>query len=554
MRGVAIVLHAHIPYVLNHGVWPHGMEWLYEAAAESYIPILKVFEDLKTKGITPKITINITPVLMEQLSSSTFKDGFHSYINEKRESAIDDARTFSRQGYHDRVKIAKYWVKYYEDIAEYFDKIGMDIVGAYRKLHEQDDIEITTSAATHGYLPLISRDEFVYGQILQGRMTYERHFQTVPRGIWPPELAYRPEYNWRRPTDGKEFTRKGLEHFYSKLGYEYFIIDHHLLRGGKAIGTYLDLFPGLKELWGRFTQKRVLTVRDLSPNVPYLVGGDGNSEYVVVYTRDPKTAVQVWSRDTGYPGDPMYLEFHKRSFPSGHRYWRVTSREANLGEKGEYDPETTEGVVFRQATHFVSLLQSILNNSGVVVCPFDAELFGHWWHEGPSWLKKTIETVHYQKDLQTVTLKDYLSLKEPELVIELPEGSWGEGGFHWVWYNEWTKWTWEHIHSLEDEILELFKILKPLKGSQRLAKIMAREMLLLQSSDWQFLITTWSARDYAEHRVSRHVDDLKRLINISRGFIKSKKFSDEDMEFLNSIEKRDEIFPDIDPFQWIGGE
>ncbi len=547
---LGFVFHAHLPYVLRHGIWPHGAEWLYEAASETYIPLLEVFYKLLDEGISPKVTLSITPVLAEQLQDEEFKEGLEQYIRSKIKSAEADEKEWKEKGFKKRAEVAQRWRDFYGSCLAFFRQWHRDLLSAYRELYHEGHIEIITSAATHGYLPLLKREESIRLQIRQGIKTHRRLFGRDPIGIWPPELAYRPSYSWATPFGGMPYRRKGLEEFYFEEGIKYFLVDAHLLRGGRAIGTYLSLFEGLKTLWERFEKEyKELEEREKSPHFAYYASSGNKPKPVAFFTRDPKTALQVWSREWGYPGDPAYLEFHKRHYPGGHRYWRVTDHKADLAEKEEYDPDLVDIPLNNQSDHFVSLVKEIVAGEKtkdgrlpIVVAPYDAELFGHWWFEGPRWLYLVIKKLNSTPELRTITLSEYLERHEPEEVIALPEGSWGEGGFHWVWLNEWTEWTWKHIYQAEDKVAELLE-----KGiSEEIKATLLKQLLLLQSSDWQFLITTWSARDYAEQRFSEHFEDLMKVVEIAEKAVKEHEISHKDAQFLRSLNERDRLFPDID--------
>ncbi|RKZ26992.1 1,4-alpha-glucan branching protein [bacterium] len=534
MKKIGFVLHSHLPYLLGHGTWPHGVEWLYEAACETYIPLLRVFKRLKKEGIPFGVTINFTPVLSEQLKDERFKKGFIEYLESKIEFAKKDLPLFG--------ELAKFWLEFYEGVLREFEEEGRDIAGAMRELQEDGVIEILTSAATHGYLPLLGFDESVKGQVKEGVRSYKKNFGKEPSGIWPPELGYRPSYIWA-PHNGMlpPRKRKGLEEVYQEEGIKFFLVDAHLLKGGKPIGTYLSLFEGLKILWEQSGRGIEMEEKELSPYSIYLASSDGIA--LPFFTRDPETALQVWSKDCGYPGDANYLEFHKKHFPGGLRYWRITSPSRDLGEKDLYHPEWAEDSLRKHAEHFVSLLSGIKGE--LVIAPYDTELFGHWWFEGPEWLYLVIKKIH-EHGMGTATLSRILEENPPSLVLRLPEGSWGEGGFHWVWLNEWTEWTWRHIYECEKKF---FGMAGKIKGElkERILKQLARELLLLQSSDWQFLITTWSARDYAERRFCEHLENFERLYS----FLEKESLSAREVSYLEELESRNSLFPDINPHEWL---
>ena len=557
----SFVLHAHLPYVLAHGRWPHGMDWILESAAETYIPVLDVFNRLVQEGHSPKVTVGITPVLAEQLAHDSFKSELERYLQQRIGSAIENEREFQSQGFGHRASLAKRWQEFFSGVLQRFrEKYNRDIVGAFRALQDAGHIEIITSAATHGYLPLIGTDENVQAQIAVGVSTYQRHFGRQPRGCWLPECAYRPRYAWKPPVDGPlgdtPTLRKGVEEFLSESGVAYFIVDSHLLRGGKAIGVYVSRFPSLKVLWQQFAdQYQPLPQKeDLTEHRCYFVHGGEAAEAVSVLARDERTGLQVWSGEWGYPGDGWYLEFHKKHFPGGHRYWRVTSAKCDLADKWEYEPDKAAERTPGQADHFKNLVKDLLrehrarfNDAGIVCAPYDAELFGHWWFEGPEWLYYVLKWMSQDPEIRLVTCSEHLAENPPTAGVALPEGSWGEGGFHWIWLNEWTAWTWEHIYEAEVEFRNFVR--KNPRASGELLEVLrqaGRELLLLEGSDWQFLISTWSARDYAETRVSEHFSCFKRLTDLARRLASGQDVSPEDWNYFHAIQERDQLFPDLD--------
>ena len=558
------VLHSHLPYVLSHGRWPHGTDWLNEAAAETYIPLLNVFNRLVAEGISPKVTIGLTPVLTEMLASQSFKPEFKAYLGHRLEAAGKDIVEFETLGQPDFVKVARMWQDFYRNIYKNFvERYEQNIVKAFAVLQNQGHIEIITSGATHGYFPLLSQDISIQAQVKQAVASHKRHFGKQPKGIWLPECAYRPGYKWSPPVDTgnkvETYNRKGVEEFLSENHIEYFFIDAHLLKGGKAIGVYLDRFDALRSLWARFSEqyKPLPESKEKTPYKVYWVGSSSKDKMpVAVFTRDPKTGLQVWSGEWGYPGDGNYLDFHKKRFPGGMKYWRVTSSKADLADKKEYSSEIAFARISEHAEHFKELIKANLNahlkatkEPGIVVSPYDAELFGHWWFEGPEWLYSVIKGLHIDGSVDLVTAGEYLDRSKPTEVISLPEGSWGEGGYHWIWLNDMNQWTWKHIYEAEKEMIKLARQYGDKKEDTLLQDILkqaARELLILEASDWQFLISTLSAKDYAEARIVRHYEDFKRLAGIARIKDEGKDIPAGDRNFLDMCQKRDELFPDID--------
>jgi 1,4-alpha-glucan branching enzyme len=561
---LVFVLHNHLPYVINHGTWPHGMDWLNEAAAETYIPLLDMLYRLKKDGIRSGLTVGITPVLCEQLASPVFKSGFVSYLENKAQSANEDKNTFAATGQQHMSRLAGMWANFYQWTLEQFEnQYDKNLLKHYKELQDEGYLEIITCAATHGYLALLGRDEAVRAQVHTGVNTYEKHFGRKPRGIWIPECAYRPRYEWKRPVHDNGFgprMRRGVEEYLHDAGIEYFFVDTHLLKGGKPLGTYLDRFGALKQLWEQFEKAAKQTKGADSSKTPYrphFASSTGGDKAVNFFTRDPETTIQVWSGEHGYPGNGAYLDFHKKHFPGGHRYWRVTSAKSDLGEKKPYEPDVLNSILYEQSEHFVNLVSDLLQdeiqsgNPAPVVCsPYDGELFGHWWYEGPRWLENVVRNCNKKADVELLSASEYLQQFPSKDVVNIPEGSWGEGGHHHIWLNEFTEWTWKHVYEAEDQMVDISRRLKNRGGlAEEIVTQMARELLLLESSDWQFLISTWAARDYAEARVVKHSDNFQKLRASAEKALAGEEVPETEINFLKLCQQEDPLFK-IDLSLW----
>jgi 1,4-alpha-glucan branching enzyme len=549
-------LHSHLPFVLNHGRWPFGSDWLAETTVQSYLPLLRILQGLADHDIVPTVTINISPVLCEQIANPGYREEVAAWLQQRLEACRDNRRHFADTHEDHLAALCDYWQTFYEAARAQFDAMNGDVLGAFRALADRDAIELITCAATHGYLPLLSRDESLDLQIRVAVATHTRHFGRPPRGIWLPECAYRPRYEWTPPVGPKSgkvrYRRPGVEEIVAANGLEYFFTDIHLVRGGQAISAYRDYFPSLRAMQGSEPHP-YYSRRERSPYAPYLVASRGGTGQAAAFVRDPETTLQVWSRDVGYPGDEWYLEFHKTHFPGGLRFWRVTHPKIDLGEKQPYVPERAAERARAQAEHYAGTVRGILERTdredgqpGVLCSPFDTELFGHWWFEGTQWLGHVFERLGAE-GVVPITAGEYLHLHPARESITLLEGSWGEGGDHRVWMNKDTEWTWEMIYKAEEDFWAVAGSDGWRRGPllRRIVGQLGRELLLLQASDWQFLITTWAARNYAETRFAEHCADFTRLLELAKKVQHGATASWDEEEYLKGKEAQDFCFPDL---------
>lgn len=549
-----LCLHSHMPYVLSHGKSPHGTDWINESAAECYLPLLHTLDRLLEKGIKPRWTVNITPILAEQLRDPAFKDEFEGYCQAKIASAVEDQKRF--HGDHELMMkgLGAMWQRYYtQALVQFKHRWGRDIVGAWKFFQDEGSIEVITCAATHGYLPLLGTDESVNAQVKLGVEAYKRYFDRAPRGIWLPECAYRPAYAWRAPVGQNEvaWPRRGVEDFLADNGIEYFFVDSHMIRGGQPLGTYGAAFPQLAELFARSSKFFTPPAEVRSEYERYELPNG-----ISCMARDPETTLKVWSGEHGYPGDPHYLEFHKQLYPGRLRYWRISEDKKDLGKKAPFDPWQAYERLAGHADDMVQTLAGTLANYkgqsdhlGAIVAMYDTELFGHWWWEGPEFLYELGLRMAANEDVQCVSGGDLIDDEPARGTITLPEGSWGEGGYHYVWINDGNYWTWEKLYPIERKLRSMCEEYGD-GPAREIVEQCARELLLAESSDWQFLISTYSARDYAEVRFQDHIDRFNRLAEMADRVHKGGVLNGTDNQFLAECRQKDAPFPELDLSLW----
>jgi 1,4-alpha-glucan branching enzyme len=538
-------LHSHLPYVLNHGRWPHGSDWICEAALDTYLPLLEVLRGLTADAVAAPITIGFTPVLANQLTSSTFVSEMEIFFEQRIKACAEAPASLAATGETHLLPLVGFWREKLIRLRELFHDIDQDLIGAFRAQEAAGRIEIIGSAATHGYLPLLARDESIRLQLAVGVSEHRRIFGRSPRGCWLPECAYRPRGPWEPwPTAPRTGVRRGIEEHLGDAGFQYFFVDAHLAAAGRPLGLSGD--PAGDPIVHTPARPSAPAEPLRSPYRAYRVAHGA----VAAYVRDPRASMQVWSRFEGYPGDEWYLEFHKMRWPGGLKLWRVTGAGVDLGQKQPYNPEAAAGRALDHAKHFAHLLADVAadqvqNRESVVVAPFDTELFGHWWFEGPTFLGQVFRAIAGQRAIQPATGSKHLESHPPRAAIRLPWGSWGANGDSSMWLSEQTAWTWERLWPLEQAFWDAAPGALASPAARPVLAQAARELLLAQSSDWQFIISTGAAADYAERRFRQHCEDTETLIGAlgagREGELQAAQ------RLAEELYHRDNLFPNVLP-------
>src|SRR6266496_328381 len=513
---LALILHAHLPFV-RHPEHEHFLEedWLLEAITETYIPLLRMMQRLVKEGVPFKLTMSLTPTLCAMLQDELLRDRYVRHVD-----LLLDLADRERKRNRDHPKLREL-TEFYSDMFSktrrfFVDEWKGDLLAAFRQLRETGALEIIASAATHGLLPLIQQQsrEAARAQVLIGRDVYVDLFDVDPSGFWLPECAYAP----------------GLETILQEANIRWFVLDAHGL------------------LFGNPRPHRAIYAPCYTPAGP------------AAFARDRDSSRQVWSAHEGYPGDPAYREFYRdvgfdlplehlgpisrgsRKF-SGIKYHRITGRKA---EKQLYDRAEAEKAADAHAAHFLEQRRqqireiSELGFDPIVVAPFDTELFGHWWFEGPSFLEQFIRQVANERDFRLTTPSEYLAAHPTQQIVEPAASTWGENGHLAVWLDPSNAWIYPHLHIAAQRMSEGARRHAENCSPQadRVLKQLARELLLAQSSDWAFLIKTGTAREYATNRTIDHLARFNRLFDqlVTNGI---------DEEFLRDCEWRDNLFPNL---------
>lgn len=503
---LSLLLHFHIPYVRKRGVWPYGEEWVHEAILDCYLPLLTALKEAQRRGIKNALLCSVTPILAEQLADTHIKEKFLQYIDHRIELTGLDERDFQMRGWHELKKLATAYLESLNLLKSFWLSINGDIIGELAKLASNHVIEIGTSSATHGILPLLDTKS-IERQLKIGLESATRFFGFKPFSFWMPECAYKP----------------GLEKHLENHGIGCVFMDSVAVSGRFET-------PGFSGSVAKTESDSAKQEKILGTTYkPYLLG----PSRVCFLARNFDLSKQVWSAKEGYPGDSRYREFHKRYERSGNRYWKVTSLDTNLGNKEIYDIQAAKSITGDHAKHFIHKIWETANtqNDGdLVFLSFDAELFGHWWHEGIDWLRNVILEAGNSENIELTTPRDYILKNPPKSSVRPPSCTWGNNSDLSTWLDPETDSMWNDLAAMADRFnYESGKIRNPSLQAQLL-----RELLLAQSSDWEFLVTTKQAKAYGFERFKIHKDAFYQLLEMGRTSIDAQK--------LNELQETDNPF------------
>ncbi|TGL58169.1 DUF1957 domain-containing protein [Leptospira ognonensis] len=516
---LVMMLHAHLPYVRHPGYAKPFIEenWLNEAILETYIPLIRVFKNLKKENVPFKITMSFTPSLSSMLVDEYLQGKFREYISNlillaKKETIRTDYDPHLNY-------LSKRYLEHFQNTLEIFEETGGDITKQLIPFLESGNLEIITSPATHGFLPFYeSEPSIVRSQLRNGRRTFRRIWGRDPKGIWLSESGFHP----------------GIEDALDAEGFRYFFVDTHGVTHSVP-----------RPMYGVYAPVEV---------------GHG----IFAFGRDPESSRQVWSATDGYPGDFRYREYYRDighdleydyikpylnsngiRINTGMKYYRITGRSSY---KEYYHPDWAMEACGAHAEDFLKnrmrqaeWLYAQNKQPAIIVSPYDAELYGHWWYEGPQFIEFLFKKMHFDQS----TVKPAFPLEVTRLLprvqsVKMKMSSWGEDGYGDVWLNGTNEWIYEHIFALSIDMHEKAHLYKDSKDplTLRVLKQMGRELLLLQSSDWAFIMKTGTMVDYAVRRTNVHTNvymHLKEMLDSGRI----------DEERLAAVEFEHNIFPDI---------
>jgi 1,4-alpha-glucan branching enzyme len=518
----ALVLHAHLPYV-RHPEHDSFLEenWLYEAITETYIPLLQIMEGWLRDGMETRLTLTLSPTLCSMLLDPLLQDRYVRYLNGLIELA---EKEIHRTSWEPALNpLALFYHTRFQSIRDTYLAHDRNLVDAFRDFQDAGKLEIITCTATHALLPLLQdHPGSLRAQVLVARDHYRSCFGCDPRGIWLPECAY----------------SEGIETVLQEANLRWFITDTHGIlhaRPRPRYGVFAPVF---------------------TPNG------------VAAFGRDLDSSKQVWSKHEGYPGDGRYRDFYRdigfdldydylrsrmpappqRSF-TGVKYYSITG---DTPEKKPYDRAAALETAAIHAGHFlesrreqIGHLATIMDRPPLVLSPYDAELFGHWWYEGPEFLDFLFRKTFYdQQDVALITPSEYLHAHQTQQVAQPSASSWGEEGYWRVWLNDTNAWIYNHLNVAQERMAELAGRFPQATGlTERALKQAARELLLAQSSDWPFILRTGTSPEYARKRIKDH---LLRFLALYEQLCQNRV----DEGWLGQIEWMDNLFPNVNYRYW----
>lgn len=516
---LAMVLHAHLPYV-RHPEHPEFLEedWLFEAMSETYIPLLAMLEGFERDGVNACFTMSLTPPLCEMMADGLLQERYLNKLIRLQDLIEFELKRTQGTPFESATHAYK---KHFAECREIFEKKwGKNLINGFRHFQDKGFLEIITCGATHGFLPLMATESSVRAQIQVAAANYRKHFGRSPRGIWLPECAYAPN----------------VDRYLREAGIDFFFVDTHGIAFGSPRPRYGPFRP------------------------VFCPSG------VAAFARDIESSKQVWSSEEGYPGDVDYRDFyrdlgydgdynyvHKYLHSDGVRrnigvkYHRITGK-VPLSDKQPYYPQNATAKAASHAGNFMfnrqhqaQWLKQVLGVEPCIVAPYDAELFGHWWFEGPQFLNFLMRKIAFdQSDIALTTPPRFLDKFRRHQVLEPSASSWGDKGYFEVWLNGSNDWIYRHLHAAEirmKELVQRFPFPNPLQ--ERALKQAARELLLAQSSDWAFIMTTGTMVAYAEKRTRDH---LHRFNGIYLQLVEQRL----EEPWIADLEWRDNIFQEVD--------
>ncbi len=514
----ALVLHAHLPFVKHPDYdYFHEEHWLFEAITETYLPLLYNMKTLEREGVFFRLTSSVTPPLAEMLADPNLQAKYIHYMDRSITLAYKERERVGADPLYKPV--VDMYIERLERLKKFLvEDLGGSVINGYKYFSDKGYLEIITCGATHGYLPLMTNEKAVHAQIEIAARTHEKHFGKRPKGIWLPECAY----------------YAGLEKVLEKSGITYFFVDTHGVLYSKPRARYGTYAP------------------------VYTTNG------VAAFGRDYYSSKQVWSSKEGYPGDAYYRDFYRdigydldydyispfispdgvRVF-TGLKYHRITGESEY---KEVYQPAIAYEKTVGHAKHFVQEREKQANEVGniidrepLILSPYDAELYGHWWFEGPDFLLNVFREMDKSDSIKPITPVEYLQKYPTNQVVDVNPSSWGDEGYYKVWLNSGNDWIYRHLHFMADNMTDLANKYQGDTDSVKVRCLnqLARELFLCQSSDWAFLMTTGTANEYSTERTKEHIHNFMMLY----GMLENNNF---DFNLLEKLEQKNSIFQDID--------
>ncbi len=512
----ALLLHAHLPFV-RHPEHERFLEesWYFEALTETYLPLLWILEGMARDGTDFRISWSVSPTLTTMLGDELLAERYERHL--RRLVELAEKEVVRQRGHAEFRATAEFYHKRYGLLLEYWlETCQRDLLGAFRRLQNEGFVEILACGATHGYLPILRHEpSSVYAQVRVSVDVYREAFGRDPNGFWLPECGYYP----------------GVDEVLASCGVRYFCVESHGVLNGSARPKYGVFAP--------------------------IVCPSG----VAAFGRDPECSKQVWSKEEGFPGDPDYREFYHDigfSLPleyvapyigpddirtqTGIKYHRIT------GDTEDKRPYVRRAALEKAALHAglflqwrqqqVEWLAADSDRKPFIFAPYDAELFGHWWFEGPEWTNFLLRKMAHDQDVvRAATPSEYLA-EYPECQVSVPSASsWGHEGFSEVWVNGNNDWLYPRLQRSAEMMTDMAFRHRGAHGLRKRALDQAgRELMLAQASDWAFILKTGTATGYARARVEEHLDNFERLAQ----HVESGKLN---ARLVAALEKKNSIFP-----------
>ncbi len=516
---ISLVLNAHLPFIRHPELsWVPEERYLFERLSDTYIPFLKMLDHLDSDRIPYKIAISFSPTLCHMLNDELLIKRYLAYVDRQIEFGLHELDRTS--GDPELNNLARYYYdKSVDDKILFTERYQKNILGVFELFQKKGKIEFLTTSATHAFLPFYTGfPESIQSQIEVALASHRTYFDKNPLGFWLPELGWSPE----------------LDEYLRAYNILYTVVNTPGLILGNPPPKCGSFYP-VKTPAG-----------------------------VEVFSNDFYSMKDLWDEDEGFSRDPVYRDYASDvgyeipnkelvpfiqpgwpRIPTGYKYWsrgreNKTSRIYNMKDAQKKAREHAKLFLDNRAGR-LHRASKYVDRPPLSLWTSNMDEFGHFWYEGITFLDQLFRESAKRNDIQFVLPGDYISNQPVNSYQTMtPEfSSWGTNGYAETWLDSSNDWVYRHISRSISRMIELAERFPDDTGlKERALNQAAREILLIQASDWPEMISCDKNADYAKNQLESSLRNFTTIYEaLGSNYIST--------EWLTSLEKRNNIFPSI---------